>query len=547
MPDYLNNWIVRLSKNKIFWLFCLTIIVHGFLLLMDGMYWDDFLLVDKLSYADFSKISGFFDGAGVILNLAASLHWGVKLLFGNNFIFGCRVFTVSLLFINAVLVYKISSKFNYFGELGAFFIAALFLTYPPFKIASLMILWPAFLCLSVFLLAIYLSTKEKAVILESIAVWKRVLILIMFAFSFLLNSLLVFYYGFLALTLFHYTKKRAKLMDNLFNFIVKYWGFIILPFVFYIIKITVYPTHAIFEGYNRLFISSNYEVRHAINCFGVNLYHSITPLMALSSNLYVNLILLSLILLVGWKLWEKNKINKVSSKDVKVLLWGFFLLLLSVFPYAAVGDSVNPAKIYTYRHLILASIPAALIIYVLVQIFSNMCRFPRYIINAIYCFLIITFSSSIVGAYLSIQLLWIKDQAIIARLSDYHSAKRFSTFYIDMPAEIHDHFWYEWGHIFKYAWGERRWIGYGRPRWLEGRVKVNRDFNNYFNLPEYDPHGAQAELIIQYPSYSFRQKTAILAKYYRYKFWPTDDQPRDQFLKSLVSIEIRPKSNKKLK
>lgn len=173
------------SNKKVFWiLFSIYFIVNiPFLLNYNGIYWDDWVIVDQ----DLETLNAMFTQAvGYAGYIISYLHYFMINYLG---VFSYRVLTFLLLFFSGWFVYKILSDLSIFSSKDRFFLTIFFLVAPLYNAKVALINFPYTLFSFIFFLAFYLLSNTY----ENLVIRKRIFILSLFFISFLVNSILVFY------------------------------------------------------------------------------------------------------------------------------------------------------------------------------------------------------------------------------------------------------------------------------------------------------------------------------------------------------------------
>lgn len=550
----LRNWlrrvsIVNLLKSKYFWLFVVVLLSHGFLLLMDGLFWDDYLLHDYFTSGKIDQIFSTFKEAGSFLNNTAYFHWSVFLVFGKNLMFGYRLIAIVLLFLIGVLLYKILMKLRMFSREDSFFVSAFAITYPAYKVAFLGINTPALFRLFLFLLAVFISISNVfgdagRFPIKNI-LW-RLFSLTLFLFSFSTNSFLVFYFGFLAMLFMTRPLAQGGGKRASVDFIFRRIDYILLPFMFLTVKVLFYHPFGEFIGYNNPIVYSPSGIYKIMTTFIIGFYYAFKPLFYLTNEplfILALFILLIYVLLMGIR---KDVLETKIDRAVITICYAIFLLCLAIFPYAAVGK--YPTEYYESRHLLLVGVPMGLMIVAIMDYFLRHIMIGGKWKYYIYIVLIAAFSLINIQNYLDWQFRWIKDRSVILQLQKMPQAKSFSTFYVRNNAfrpEEASRYEYrpsEWSGIFKLAWNDEKWLGLDEAK-IGTAVLINmsKSFDARHILSNYNPKGSKALLVLSYhePAFSFsriRRFKQVISKYYYYKY--LNPAQLDPFLSKLVKIEI---------
>jgi hypothetical protein len=199
-------------------IFIFTIFTHGLLLLNEGKYWDTWLIHTFIKDGSWNLLSQLYNDSG--RPMMGYLIAGIGHL--PNFYFVERVLEVFSIFIFGVLVYKICTLPGFLRPSQGLCIALLGLCYPAFY--QFMVGFDVYMyyyCF--FMLGVYLVLRNAR---NNNPPWLiRAPILLLFFVSFDLNSLLVYYFGFLALLfwVFKHPEQNRHFYRRLVRFLIHYW------------------------------------------------------------------------------------------------------------------------------------------------------------------------------------------------------------------------------------------------------------------------------------------------------------------------------------
>ena len=198
---------------------------HFALLILTGWWWDDYCL--------------FFSSQSALKNMALdlgrpSLYFVIslgRLLPASAF----RIATFFIFYINALLLYRILSKFFFINRIYATLIVLLYITFPANDVRALSCIFPYILGYFLFMVASYMliSYLRKEKNNEFIV---RGLILALFFISFTTGSNLVFY----AIPLCYILYYLISIKKDAFS-IWKYSDFFAVPVVYFLLKNYFFP------------------------------------------------------------------------------------------------------------------------------------------------------------------------------------------------------------------------------------------------------------------------------------------------------------------
>ena len=403
-------------KNYII-LFSVYLLANSLLLLnVNGIYFDDWILFNH----EYNTLYKLFNNAH---GLAGVIHAKLHNYVGNigNGVFPYRILVFILYFLSGVFVYKILKNIQSIDKQNQFYLTLFFLLAPVYSARLFLIILPHTVFLSVFFAAFYLLSQY----IKSPKIWLRVVILALFFSSFIINSLLVFYaVPMLYLFYIGYWHQPLSLFNKVRVFVVKNIDFMLLPIVFFVIKILYFNPSVANTNYNIITAGKLLLVP-----FGVlaSFYFSfILPIVESFSVLHLAAVFIILYFLFYSRKQRNSNINLVQSYWFFVL--GALLFALAIFPYVAVGKF--PADTWGSRHQLLAPLGFAFMFYFLVNIVVKRFQLSQYIkIFILNAFVIIFVSQSIYQGYLY-KKDWLYKSAIQQNFKDSDLIKNNTTFIV---------------------------------------------------------------------------------------------------------------------
>ena len=238
--------------HKLFFIYCISHI--GSLIVSQGIYHDDFVFYNLSDYDykfNFIHISDLFNFRFYIIFILKNLS-----PFYNSII------AFIIFFFSSVIFQKVLEKYFLLNKNKIFLIILLYLVLPFGIIKFSLSIIPYLICLNFFFIGWYFMHGQ------------RILSLIFFFLSFNLNSLLMlFSLPFLSYFLYCNKKSNFKLII-FFNFFKKNFDLVILPFLFYGIKILFFQPEKYYENYNQNYNFVNlfiYSLRQFFDLFRDNL------------------------------------------------------------------------------------------------------------------------------------------------------------------------------------------------------------------------------------------------------------------------------------
>lgn len=517
-------------------------IVHGFLLINDGIYWDDWLWINPTNnHLEIDRMVSAANEMGTVITFWLHI-WLVEFL-------GYRIVTFIAIIIAGILVFLIGQHKKILDHSDALFVALITVSYPAFQTWILLSTANYVFYYALFLLGVFISLKSEIyrgtlrIILVAFAI-------LLFFLSFNLNSLLVFYFGFLLLLFcLNYRHNGLSWKQALILFISRRLYLIFLPFIYWIVKEVFFPSHGLYADYNR-FTFSPFKLLHNIILFiycGVYKQFN-TALVEL--NRQPGLWLFVLLAVSVW--YAKFKGDMVHSSETSetlvkphsLLAYGFLLMGLGMFPYIVVGLSPSLAGWGT-RHSLLLALPIALIIVALARLLfrsseGNLSRIGWMFLTT----LLLAFSIATVSSYIGWQARWVKDRSVMVNLTRLDGAKYYSVYWVNDQYRLggeNNYRFYEWSSIFKKVWGDETRIGFDQRYPDSKMLEDNKTyFNKCYNLKNFDPAGCQVLLAIRQGVLD-GSAFSLVGRYYYYKF--LRPQQMDDFLIKVTDIQIQPLSS----
>lgn len=326
-----------------------------------GYYWDDWGLIGNFSFDSMNQQFlqngniwyGYFEWIFISLQ-----PYGIPLF---------RFFTFFSFFVCGLCVYHIAKSLQILKTYELFFIVAFFLLLP-FNVISrnALINAPYTLCYLLFFLAFFIiSVKSTQHILS------RILTLALFFISFTMNSLLVFYI--LPLAYMFYIHKAYISFKALWHWIIRHFDFIILPIVFYTIKILFFKPYGLYEGYNAVSASGFFKAFIKTPIFSVlHLLH--TSFFLLGSLCVIALILGAVILIY------RLRHRLLAKRDIFSIGLGFIIMWAGMFSYVVVFKYVAFDTVAD-RFGILESLGAGIVLVFLINMLTKNANYKIWILS----------------------------------------------------------------------------------------------------------------------------------------------------------------------
>lgn len=255
----------------------------------------------------------------------------------------------------AIIFYFVGKKIFSYSNSRALILALVYMSIPANDIRIEKYGMPYTVGFLLFTIGFFLITHYY----EDLKAWRRIVILAVFFFSFILNSLLVFY----GLVLLYILWKERNIKR-----IIKKIDFFILPFVFFVLKNLFFPAHGMYSAYNQVSVVT---IGHGIkNVFVVARTVLRTVLLQMLEPTYVIIVSLffCFVFYIVETIMKNNKlqfdtIDEQRGKNIISFFIGVIMLLAGLFPYAVTKNASNiTTSGFNGRHSILAPFGIAIMI-----------------------------------------------------------------------------------------------------------------------------------------------------------------------------------------
>lgn len=518
-------------------------VFYFLMLFMDGVYWDGWLIYDHLQTKDYLSLKLTFEGAS-FLPLAFYIHRFFG--FFHDIIFAYRITFFVLLLFTGYLTYLCLYTTKVLKHSECLFLTLVFLLYPVHYCNITIICIPKYFLYLSFLSGVLLSfISFRLTFTYGFII--RILSHLFFLFSFNLNSLLPFYFGFLLFHLYQRSETFTGTFYQRMMFAVKKnLDYILLPFLFWgLLQLLADNSGRMTQfGYNTFILAKGLKtmVHSIVFCISKFYIHGINrPFSDLISYIIYQPVFYFLVAAAAYTM-HMNPFDAESAKKPKLLMaFGLLLLFLAVFPYVAVGKSPNHG--WSLRHAFLLPLPMGFILLGLLRYFFDPAREKGLKYNFVLSVIILfSFGISTMNGMIHLQYRFIKDKSVISQLRKNADARKYSVFYITdrYHFEFPDEFYrfYEWCAIFKQAWEEETHLGIDMDHKNMPAEKIAKILNKnnrlVFLAADVDMEGRQAAMHIEKGKKPIDLQTMAMYFYYRY----VQPQKMPDFLNDLVSVTI---------
>lgn len=363
-----NKYKTDETFKHLFWVTVVYVLAQGFLLVVSGIWWDDWAYVNK----NWDYLLEVFLQSS--LPLQAYIDASLWMLPDGAY----RILVFVYFYVGALLVYIIMKKIDVFSSEAAFWITLLYITIP---INDARITWICYgysLGLFSFWIAFYLVTLWRGEIGRK-AIRIRVLSLIVLIFSFNTESIMLM--TLLILLYLYYERlkdgwKWREIGANIkkcFYTVLYYIDFLLAPIVFYFGKHMMFPGYGVYGGHNYvdwnalpgLILRSPLFAINTMKGLVLNYIDILSNHIALTILIGADLFYFLVMFRRGYKRTE-NGLH--CGKTIKLLILGVFCFFAGFFAYVIRCQGAFETKGVNGRNALLLGIGTAMILYYLVEL-----------------------------------------------------------------------------------------------------------------------------------------------------------------------------------
>jgi len=533
-------------------LFLITLFCHGLLLINDGMYWDGWIVNGWQKKKQWEIMKRLYSEVG--MPILYFQHKFFSFLPKAKYFYNLLAFLS--LFISSAIIFIIGVKFVALPTSVAFIIALLMVCYPGQQMGvERVISMQYFMPMALFYLACFFSL-ESAVTNSEYAVFFHILAIVLFLLSFNMNSLLVYYWGFIVFFALFTIQNFS--IGQLGIFILGHIDYCILPFIYWIFKETLSPRHGNYSNYNKIIPNSEsnpldtQRIKRTMHYFSnfiiLSLKNGVIGVYIQSVSLlfkkYVLFLFAVIITLCGLFFILSNDVtyNITSFQGGLIFSFGILLLILAGIPYILIGQSFG-ARGWATKNNVLLGLPLSLIIFGLFSVFF----LPKYVISLIF---IIIVSNIVYLNYINLSwiALWVKYCSTLLNLQKNMSLKKFSIFRVydnhslKGSFDIHpEHDVVYLIYMFDSIWEDKLRLGiyekkFSLEPYSQERIRdIIKNTTIDYALKEIDLEGKQAIIVITDGTQMFTEVKSAM-RYIYYKFFQTEGL--NHFLLNYSNIEV---------
>lgn len=355
---------IKKTISNPYFVICITyIFAHFFLLLLSGCWWDDWTFMKHdLEYVNMvASQSGRPEW-----NILIPLCWSLT----NN----GRILIFILYMLDSLFLFESLKDSTLFTREQSLIITLVFSIIPVNEARLLISNFPYSVGLFFFFLGLMLFVKWNK---SNKKVLPRIILLIIFLSSFILNSLLAYYYIiFIYLFILEYRKSdKATVLSKAFSSIkfvlLKYLDFFLLPFIFFIGNKILFPiTDSDFSGRSSITILGLLKTIKYVPLSIISIFLDIGKQFANCLKWWPVLVLIAILVLL---VITKTKSEKTTNTkfSIATLLFGLIILVLGIFVYVEVRGSILSSIGVKGRDTILVPFGVALIVYGISSLFKD--------------------------------------------------------------------------------------------------------------------------------------------------------------------------------
>ncbi|MFH0986190.1 MAG: hypothetical protein V1882_11790 [Candidatus Omnitrophota bacterium] len=528
-------------------LFTCTILSHGMILLDNGVYWDGWLMRGWFRQKDYNACRIATSQIGLPLYYYC-LRFMAML---PRPIFCYKLMSFVGMFLSSFFIYCLCRESGYLTDIQSVCVSILFLFYP----ANNMMVEPSCMQYGVMHTA-FLGACLLGVLAESATgagQWgMRAGAIVLFFVSFNMNSLLVFYLGFLMLLLFHASAAQALNLTETVYFLACRWYFWIIPFIYWGLKQRYAFTHGFYSDYNLI----KFDM-HRISVGLTQLFMTGVTGTYIHACAYVakqSLKWLVPLILASWLAVDILLRHVVSAQALilqsgeasGVFYVGVVLLLAASMPYILVGQRFAVRGFETKNNIILA-LPMALVVFGSANAVLVPAALP-------YFLGVVVVSGALYLNYTYLCLLsdYVKNISFLANLAKIPSAKETSVLLvhdthtlrflaIDQPEHRPPYLIY----MFEWIWGDVTRIGFAETYERmtpypsdEVREHILHRTTIPYSLQGIDPCGKQALVTVKDGQRNCIGEVRTALKYHYFRFLKR--HKLDEYLSRVTQVDLFP-------
>lgn len=546
----LNSQLLTGDKKDLLFVSIIYCLAHGLILFNSGIFWDDWAYF--FEYNKSTLVSMFFQqgtpGAGYLYSFLISLPNSITLM---------RAVIFASFLLTALLLYAILKTVKEIDRASRFVLVVIFAVFPVNSARIALVCFLYAIAYLTFFLSFWLTSKylnKKNLLL-------RVLALVGFFISFAVNSLLFFYV--LVIVYIAYKedcfRKFPPEIHRLVVVLLRYFDFVALPAVFWVVRSLFFRPYGIFAYYNIITLGSLMQVPSLlVNSFYTSFIQVLatslgplfpaTTLRMLSTTIFVICCIVGLFLVAHAAVVWHPRLNSAfhrgrkypiallntltewyrpaetqNETDIKLFVAGFLFFSIGVFPYLVVGKVPSFAD-WQSRHQLLIPLGASFLLFYGFKIASNRVVKSSFVKVSVISVIVTLFVIGNVVSYLDYQKDWFKEVSLIHNFKKSEEIKNHTTFLFDdktanLNANNRIYRFYEYGGMLQYAFGDQSRFGSDRSTFNMSVDYLNSYKTHgydaaYLGLRDYRRAGPDLAVTIGYSSYPLTNVNTLKLLYY---------------------------------
>ena len=343
-----NNKKVFLVLFTIYFIINIPLLIN-----FNGIYWDDWTLVGH-SLDTLNRT--FFEAVGYAGYFFAYMHYHMINYLG---VYSYRLLTFILLFLNSYFVFKILYAIPIFSSKDRFFITLFFLIAPLYDAKIALIDFSYTLHSTLFFFAFYILSAT----LNDLRPLKRILILVLFFISFLVNPLLVFYAMVLVYIFYKSYNSQICFLNNVAYYIKNNFDFILLPVLFFIVKSIWFLSSEVYRSdYNKISIYAILNPVLYAKSFVAGFLEPILTSLNIFSSITAVFIFFAIVCFYIFKKMHTVNCNHDNKNNMVLIILSVFVFAFGAMPYIAVGK-IPASEDWSSRFQLLLPLGFAMVLY----------------------------------------------------------------------------------------------------------------------------------------------------------------------------------------
>ena len=357
----------RLFRNPYFLIVITYVLAHSFLLILSGCWWDDWtFMTHNTNYV------------AIVAAESGRPEWNLLVPFCWSLPQNGRILIYFLYLGISLFVYRILKESGLFSEEDSLIITLLFSVVPVDEARLLISNFAYTVGLFLFYLGFMLFVRWHKMMGSTKKVVFRIGLLLLFYASFILNSLLSYYYVMIAYLLV-YTMRSVlgkKWYQSIFpaarDVILRYFDFCILPFVYFVLHKLLHPVTETFVGRSSISIEG---LRSGIDLMPWSIIKIVRDVFACFQGCFTPVTLVMLLLVLVILYLSKLRLEDHPWIDsLKYLIYGMTALVLAVFPYIVIRQDLIQTIGVKGRDAVLIPLGFALVVYGCMAWIKGRCR-----------------------------------------------------------------------------------------------------------------------------------------------------------------------------